>query len=128
MDLQRIAIPNYVSRKPPDIFKTLDNILNNIDVIPFPYLSHVNSRTRNIIYLTALIANENRTNTVEMEKYVKLITPAGSRVDPQENGNRPDKEIFKKFEKPTTDTIILLYHEMGKLTRSVAYKDYRNVK
>jgi len=119
MDLQRITIPNYVSRKPPDIFEMLDSILNNMDVTPFPYLNHVNSRTRNIIYLTVLIANENRMNTVEMEKYIKLITPAGSRVDPQENASRSDKEIFKKLEKSTTDRIILLYHEMGKLTRSI---------
>jgi anaphase-promoting complex subunit 1 len=124
MDLQRITIPNYVSRKPPDIFEMLDNILNNMDVSPFPYLGHVNLRTRNIIYLTVLIANENRVNTVEMEKYVKLITPAGSsRVDPQENGSKSDKEIFKKLEKPTMDRIILLYHEMGKLTRKLL-EDY----
>ncbi|XP_012223687.1 anaphase-promoting complex subunit 1 isoform X2 [Linepithema humile] len=111
-DLQKITIPNYIPQKPPDIFETLDNILNGIDTTTFPHLSHVNIRTRNIIYLTALMANENCINMIEMEKYVKLIIPAGSRVDLQESVNKFDKEIFKKLEKPTTDRIILLYHEM----------------
>lgn len=113
-DLQKIIIPNYISRKPPDLFETLDNILNRIDTTAFPCLSHVNAKTRNIIYLTALMANENLTNVIEMEKYSKLIVPAGSRVDLQECARKFDKDIFKKLEQPTTDRIILLYHEMGK--------------
>lgn len=113
-DLQKIIIPNYIPQKPPDIFETLDNILNGIDITTYPYLSHVNTRTRNVIYLTALMANENCINMIEMEKYVKLIIPAGSRVDLQESANKLDREIFKKLEKPTTDKIILLYNEMGK--------------
>lgn len=121
-DLQKIAIPNYIPRKPPDVFETLDNMLNRIDVVTYPYLSHVNPKTRNIIYITALIANENCTKIVEMEKYIKLIVPVGSRIDPQES-SRSDKEILKMSEKPTTDKIVLLYHEMGKITRHITYKD-----
>lgn len=115
-DLQKITIPNYMPQKPPDIFETLDNLLNGIEITTFPYISHVNSRTRNLIYLTALIANENRVNMVEMEKYVKLIISAGNRFDSQETGSKKsDKGILKKFETPTTDRIILLYHEMSKI-------------
>ncbi|XP_025163872.1 anaphase-promoting complex subunit 1 isoform X2 [Harpegnathos saltator] len=110
-DLQKITIPNYIPRKPPDVFETLDNMLNGIDVVTYPYLGHVNPKTRNLIYITALIANENCTNVVEMEKYIKLIVPAGSRVDPQES-SKSDKEMLKRSEKPATDQIVLLYHEM----------------
>lgn len=116
LDLQKIAIPNYMRLKPPDIFETLNTILTGADITAFPYLSHVNSRTRNIIYLTALIANENRVDVIEMEKYIKLIVPVGNRIDFQESGSKSDKEILKKLEKPTTDRIILLYYEMGKIT------------
>ncbi|XP_039313778.1 anaphase-promoting complex subunit 1 isoform X3 [Solenopsis invicta] len=111
-DLQKIAIPSYMPRKPPRIFETLNSMLDDTDITAFPYLSHVNSRTRNIVYLTALVVNENCVDIVEMEKYVKLIVPAGNRIDLQENGSKSDKEILKKLEKPTTDRIILLYHEM----------------
>lgn len=114
-DLRRITFPNYVPRRPPSIFETLDSILNGMDVTAFPYLNHINPRTRNIICLTVLVANENCVNAVEVDKYVKLITSARSRVDIQESGNKPDKEVLKKLEEPTTDRIILLYHEMGKV-------------
>ncbi|XP_032663807.1 anaphase-promoting complex subunit 1 isoform X2 [Odontomachus brunneus] len=110
-DLQKITIPNYIPRKPPDMFETLDNMLNGIDVIAYPYLNHVNPKTKNLIYIIALIANENSIKVIEMEKYIKLIVPAGSRIDPQEN-NKSDKDMLKISEKPTTDKIILLYHEM----------------
>ncbi|XP_077273571.1 anaphase promoting complex subunit 1 isoform X1 [Temnothorax americanus] len=112
-DLRKIAIPSYMPRKPPGIFETLNIMLDGADVTAFPYLSHVNPRTRNIVYLIALIANENRVDVIEMEKYIKLIVPAGNRIDLQESGSKTDKEILKKLEKPTTDRIILLYHEMG---------------
>lgn len=112
-DLQKIVIPSYIPRKPPGIFETLNSMLNGTDVTAFPYLSHVNPRTRNIVYLTALIANENRVDIIEMEKYIKLIVPVGNRIDLQESGSKTDKEILKKFEKSTTDRIILLYHKMG---------------
>ncbi|XP_029167221.1 anaphase-promoting complex subunit 1 isoform X2 [Nylanderia fulva] len=112
-DLQKITIPNYMSRKPANIFETINNMLNGIQITTFPYLSHVNPRTRNIIYLTALVANEDRVDVIEMEKYIKLIVPAGSRIDVQESGSKSDKEMLKKLERPTTDRIILLYHEMG---------------
>lgn len=118
-DLQRITIPNYISRRPSSIFETLDNILNGIDITTFPYLSHVNPKTRNIIYLTALIANENCAKMVDMEDYVKLIIPAGSRTDFPANEGKTDKEIFKKLEKPTIDKVVLLYHEMGKITQDI---------
>ncbi|XP_012535623.1 anaphase-promoting complex subunit 1 isoform X2 [Monomorium pharaonis] len=111
-DLQKIAIPSYMPRKPPGIFETLNSMLDGTHITVFPYLSHVNPRTRNIVYLTALITNENRVDMVEMEKYIKLIVPAGNRFDLQENRSKSDKEILKKLDKPTTDRIILLYYEM----------------
>ncbi|XP_070511648.1 anaphase-promoting complex subunit 1 isoform X2 [Cardiocondyla obscurior] len=113
LDLQKITVPNYIPRKPPDIFEMLNSMLSGTDVTAFPYLSHVNSKTRNIVYLTALIANENRVDVIDMEKYIKLIVPAGNRIDFQESGSKTDKEILKKLEKPTTDRIVLLYYEMG---------------
>lgn len=124
-DLQKITIPNYIPRKPPNIFKTLNNMLNGLETNAFPYLSHVNPRTRNIIYLTVLVANENQVDLIEMEKYIKLIIPAGSRIDLQENEGKFDKEILKKLEKPTTDRIILMYHEMGKITLFTILRDCR---
>lgn len=114
-DLQKITIPNYISRKPPNIFETLNNMLNGIETTAFPYLSHVNPKTRNIIYLTVLVANENHVDVIEVEKYIKLIIPAGSRIDLQKSGGKSDKKILKKLERPATDRIILLYHEMGKI-------------
>lgn len=126
-DLQKIAIPSYMPRKPPRIFETLNSMLDDTDITAFPYLSHVNSRTRNIVYLTALVVNENCVDIVEMEKYVKLIVPAGNRIDLQENGSKSDKEILKKLEKPTTDRIILLYHEMGKMTLQQAIEYYERI-
>lgn len=126
LDLQKIAIPSYMPRKPPSIFETLNNMLNGVDVTAFPYLSHVNPRTRNIVYLTALIANENRVDIIEMEKYIKLIVPVGNRIDLQESGSKTDKEILKKLEEPTTNRIILLYHEMGMILLQAIeyYKNY----
>ncbi|XP_076165385.1 anaphase promoting complex subunit 1 isoform X2 [Ptiloglossa arizonensis] len=111
-DLQKITIPNYVPSEPPNVFETLNNLLNKIEIAPFPYLSQVNSRTKNIVYLTALIAHENEINVLEIDKFVKHIVPVGSRIDFQENGNKHEKEIFKKIEYSTTDRIVLLYHEM----------------
>ncbi|XP_076677551.1 anaphase promoting complex subunit 1 isoform X2 [Andrena cerasifolii] len=112
-DLQKIAVPSYVLPKPSNIFETLNNLLNTIEVAPFPYLSQVNPRTKNIVYLTALIASESDANALDMDKFVKHIVPAGSRVDFQESGNKHEKELFKKIEYSTIDRIVLLYHEMG---------------
>lgn len=123
-DLQKVTIPSYMPRKPPGIFEMLNSMLDGTDVTAFPYLTHVNPKTRNIVYLTTLIANENRVDVIEMEKYIKLIVPAGNRIDVQESGSKTDKEILKKLEKPTTDRIILLYHEMGMIMLQQVVIDY----
>ncbi|XP_076241205.1 anaphase promoting complex subunit 1 isoform X2 [Calliopsis andreniformis] len=112
-DLQKINISNYILPKPPNIFETLNNLLNKMDVVPFPYLSQVNPRTKNIIYLTALIANEDTIHSLEIDRFIKHIIPVGSRIDFQEGGNKHEKEVFKKIEYTTIDRIVLLYHEMG---------------
>lgn len=117
-DLQKITIPSYVPQKPPNVFEALNNMLNGIDVATFPYLSHVNPGTRNVIYLAAMIANENRVDMIEMAKYIKLVVPPGSRIDHQESAINLDKEIFKKFEKPTMERIILSYYEISKTSPS----------
>ncbi|XP_066581363.1 anaphase-promoting complex subunit 1 isoform X2 [Prorops nasuta] len=112
-EFQKIVTPNYMPQTPPSIFDTLNKLLNHIEVSAFPYLHSVNSRTKNIVELIALVANEGVKDSLEMEKFVKLIVPAGSRVDLQEIGNKMEKEIPRKLEKPTTDRIILLFCEMG---------------
>ncbi|XP_078053194.1 anaphase promoting complex subunit 1 isoform X2 [Augochlora pura] len=112
-DLLKISVPNYIQPKPPNIFETLDNLLNRREITPFPYISQVNPRTKNIVYLTALIAHENETNIPEMDKFVKHVIPVGSRIDFQDNGTKHEKEIFRKVEYSTIDRIVLMYHEMG---------------
>lgn len=112
-DLQKITPPNYMPLKPPHIFETLNNLLNEVDVTPFSYLSQVNPKTKNVIQLVALIAHEERASVIELERFIKLIVPAGSRVDPQETEIRHDREIPKKLEHPVPERIVLLYHEMG---------------
>ena len=112
-DLQKITSPNYMPLKPPSIFDTLYNLLNNHEVLPYPHLSRVNPRTKSIVQLIALIAHEEQAETVEIDRFTKLIVPAGSRVDYQETGFRPDKDIPSKVERPVADRIVRLYHEMG---------------
>ncbi|XP_024938958.1 anaphase-promoting complex subunit 1 isoform X2 [Cephus cinctus] len=112
-DLQKLVPPNYMPMKPPNIFETLNKLLNGINVGSYPYLNQVNPRTRNVVQLVALIAQEGNTSAVEIDKFVKLIIPAGSRVDPQEVGFRHDKEVLRKLENPSAERIVLLYHEMG---------------
>nr|XP_033324577.1 anaphase-promoting complex subunit 1 [Megalopta genalis] len=112
-DLLKISVPNYIQPKPPNIFETLDNLLNKREAMPFPYISQVNPKTKNIVYLTALIAHENETNVPEADKFVKHVIPVGSRIDFQDNGTKHEKEIFRKVEYSTIDRIVLTYHEMG---------------
>lgn len=112
-DLQKITPPNYMPSKPPSIFETLYGLLNGLDVVPYPHLSRVNPRTKSIVQLVALIAHVDKTDTVEIDRFTKLIVPAGSRVDYQETGFRHDKDIPSKVERPVADRIVLLYHEMG---------------
>ncbi|XP_043478595.1 anaphase-promoting complex subunit 1 [Leptopilina heterotoma] len=112
VDLQKITPPNYMSMKPSSIFETLNNLMNFENVTPFPYLKHVNTKTRNIIQLFALIANENRVNQLDMERYIKVIVPAGSRVDSQDIEFIP-RDVPKRFEQPIAERILLLYHELG---------------
>ncbi|KAI4480329.1 hypothetical protein M0804_010327 [Polistes exclamans] len=113
IDLQKITTPNYISLKPPDIFKTLNNLLIDTNIEPFPYLYHVNPRAKKIVYLTTLIANENKNDKLEIDKFVKLIIPAGSRIDFQESKNKFDRDIPQKLQPSTIENIVLLYHEMG---------------
>ncbi|XP_033359600.1 anaphase-promoting complex subunit 1 isoform X2 [Bombus vosnesenskii] len=112
-DLQKITMPNYIPLKPPNIFETLNNLLNGMEVTPFPYLSQVNLKTKNIIYLIALIANENKPIVLEIDRFIKHIIPVGSRIDFQESGNKFEKEICKNIECSAIDRIVLLYHELG---------------
>ncbi|XP_076758476.1 anaphase promoting complex subunit 1 [Xylocopa sonorina] len=112
-DLQKITIPCYIPSSPPNIFETLNNLLNGMEVSSFPYLSQVNPKTKNIVYLMTLIANENQVNVVEIDRYVKHIIPVGSRIDFQECGNKYEKEICKRIDCSTVDRTVLLYHELG---------------
>ncbi|XP_034943915.1 anaphase-promoting complex subunit 1 [Chelonus insularis] len=111
-DLQKITFPNFIPSKPPSIFEMINNLVKGSEVPPFPYLMRVNSRTKNIIQLVALLAHEFRSNAVELDKFVKLIIPAGSRVDYQDTGLK-EKDVCKKIEKPVTDQIVFMYYELG---------------
>uniref|UniRef100_A0A0C9RW07 ANAPC1 protein n=1 Tax=Fopius arisanus TaxID=64838 RepID=A0A0C9RW07_9HYME len=112
-DLQKITPPNYMPVKPPSVFETLYQLLNTGETLAYPHLSRVNPRSKGIVQLVALIANEGRVTSLEMERFVKLIVPAGSRVDYKETGFKADKDVSKKVEIPNADRIVLLYHEMG---------------
>ncbi|KAF7995485.1 hypothetical protein HCN44_006592 [Aphidius gifuensis] len=115
-DLQKIIIPNYIPIKPPCVFETINNLLNlNNIIIQYPFLNRVNKISKNIIQLTALLSNECNgiVDNIDMEKYIKLIIPVGSRVDYKEIDYDNDIPIIDKYEKPTCERIILLYHKMG---------------
>lgn len=113
-NLQRITLPNYMSTKPPSIFETLHKLLNFVSVQPFPYFSQVNPRTKNIVYLMALVAHENRATSLDLDKFVKLIVPVGSRADNCEAWPRgSEREIPRLFEHPVASNIVSLYHKMG---------------
>ncbi|XP_012289018.1 anaphase-promoting complex subunit 1 [Orussus abietinus] len=113
LDLQKITPPNYMPLRPPSIFQTLNDLLNGRDVTPYPYVHYVNPRSRNIVHLVALITREGKSTVIEMERFTRLIVPAGSRVDPPELGGKYDREIPRKLETSTPERIVLLYHEMG---------------
>lgn len=119
VNLQKITPPNYMSSTPASIFETLNNLMNLEDVPPFPYLKHVNTKTKNIVNLFALIANEGRVAQLDMDRYIKVIVPAGSRVDSQDSESIA-RDVPKKVEQPIAERILLLYHELG--TFSLYYK------
>lgn len=114
VDLQKITPPNYMSPKPASVFETLNNLMNLEEVSSFPFLNQVNIKTKNIVQLFALIANEGRVQNLDMEKFVKLIVPAGSRVDLQDPGAFI-KDVPRKVEQPLAERIVFLYHEMGEI-------------
>ena len=114
MDLQKLTPPNYMSTVPASIFETLNNLMNLEDVSSFPFLNQVNTKSKNIVQLFALIASEGRVENLDMEKFVKLIVPAGSRVDLQDPGAFI-RDVPRKIEQPLAERIVLLYHEMGEI-------------
>lgn len=112
-DLQKITPPNYMPLKPPSIFETLAQLLGRNDVAPFPYLSQVNVRTKNVIQLTALITRGKENPNLQLEQFIKLVVPAGSRIDPQDLTSRQEKETPRSWEYVEAEKTVLLYHEMG---------------
>ncbi|XP_046750016.1 anaphase-promoting complex subunit 1 [Diprion similis] len=112
-DLQKITSPNYMPTNPPSIFKTLSHLLIRRDIDPFPYLSQVNVRTKNIIQLTALITHGKENSGLQLEQFTKLVVPAGSRIDPQDLASRQDRETLRSSTYLAHEKAVLLYHEMG---------------
>lgn len=112
-DLKKITPPNYMPSKPPSVFETLSQLLTRIDVTPFPYLSQVNVRTKNVIQLTALITHGRDNPDLQIEQFTKLVVPAGSRIDPQDLPGTQEKEIPKRSGYLPQEKAVLLYHEMG---------------
>ncbi|KAH0560894.1 anaphase-promoting complex subunit 1 [Cotesia glomerata] len=110
-DLAKISVPNYVPEKPPSIFSTLNSLLKGSEVPPYPILARVNPRTKTIISLIALLAAESKVSSLNLDQFVKTVTPAGSRVDYQDPVKDKDKE-FNRVESPVADRIVLLFHEM----------------
>ncbi|XP_063980252.1 anaphase-promoting complex subunit 1 [Diachasmimorpha longicaudata] len=112
-DLQKITAPNYMPMKPPSVFETINELLTSGEAMAYPHLSRVNPVSKRIVQLVAMVANEGRVDSLELERSIKVIVPAGSRVDFKETGFKMDKDVSRKVEKPVADRIVLLYHEMG---------------
>ena len=53
----------------------------------------MNPRSKNIVQFIALIAHEERVETVEIDRFIKLIVPASSRVNYQETSFRCNKDV-----------------------------------
>lgn len=110
-NLSKITIPNYMPMQPPSIFETLNNLLKGQEVQPYPHLNRVNPRTKRVVQLVALIANESRATTIDLDTFIRIIIPLGSRVDHVDDNLKHEKD--KLLKRPIIETIALLYHEMG---------------
>ncbi|XP_057330298.1 anaphase-promoting complex subunit 1 [Microplitis mediator] len=111
-DLAKITWPSYVPEKPPSVFNTLNSLLKDVPVPAYPHLVRVNPRTKTVISLIALLAAEFRVSNIDLDKFIKTVTPIGSRIDYQDSGKDKDKEVCR-VERPVADRIVLLFHEMG---------------
>ncbi|XP_012268770.2 anaphase-promoting complex subunit 1 isoform X2 [Athalia rosae] len=111
-DLEKITPPNYMPRKPPNVFETLYHLLKGHDIAPYPYLSQINVRTKNIVQLTALITRGQENPALQLEQFTKLVIPAGSRVDSQDL-SKPVRENPTSSEYVGSERAVLLFHEMG---------------
>lgn len=108
-DLQKLSPPSYMSSEPPSIFEHLLILLQGPSTPPpFPYLKHVNKRTRHIVQLVSLLTVGLKEPSVSLESFVRPIVPAGSRNDIQE----PSSLRLNK-ERNAAHRAVLLMVDMG---------------
>jgi hypothetical protein len=49
LDLKKLSLPSFIPADPPSIFQHVYQLIRRQDVEPFPYISHVNKKTKEIV-------------------------------------------------------------------------------
>ncbi|XP_069677644.1 anaphase-promoting complex subunit 1 isoform X2 [Periplaneta americana] len=110
-DLKKLPLPSFVPATPPSIFQHIYQLIRRQDTEPFPYIRHVNKKTKDVVQLIALLMLGYELPHLQLDNFVRLIVPPGSRAEPQELLSTQDMGNSSKYDMPYR--AVLLMAEMG---------------
>ncbi|KDR08910.1 hypothetical protein L798_00564, partial [Zootermopsis nevadensis] len=111
IDLKKLSLPSFIPADPPSIFQHCYQLIRKQDVEPFPYISHVNKKTKDIVQLVALLTLGYQFPHLQLDSFVKPVVPPGSRAEPHELLSALDTGNSTKY--PVPYRAVLLMAEMG---------------
>lgn len=92
-DKKKLINQQYLDGPVPNIFRAIDNVLKgNVNGLRYPYISHVNEMSKNLVQLASLIANGSMDDCVNVINvpYQQPSQPQSS--DPE--FRKPDAKLF----------------------------------
>ncbi|XP_068085818.1 anaphase-promoting complex subunit 1 isoform X2 [Anabrus simplex] len=107
-DVKKLNFPSFLGPEPPDVFNHLYLLLRGLQPPPFPHISMVNPDTRNVVQLTALVVHGAANPKLQLEGFVKIVVPPGSRVSPVAS-----RDTAPSAEYPYPQRVVMLLVELG---------------
>nr|CAD7262920.1 unnamed protein product [Timema shepardi] len=116
-ELKKLALPSFMTAEPPDLFHHVYSLLKKHKVPPFPYISRLNRKTRNIVQLTALMMYGIEDPTIQLESFIQTIVPPGRAGEHQEVLSSRNINPSSTYSMP--HRAVLLMVEMGMTRRDL---------
>jgi anaphase-promoting complex subunit 1 len=117
LDLKKLSLSSLIPVDPPSIFQHVYQLICRQNTEPFPYISHVNKKTKDIVQLIALLTLGYQLPHLQLDSFVKPLVPPGSRAEPHEVLSAHDTGNSSRYSMPYR--AVLLMAEMGMTRREL---------
>uniref|UniRef100_A0A1B6C0L0 Uncharacterized protein n=2 Tax=Clastoptera arizonana TaxID=38151 RepID=A0A1B6C0L0_9HEMI len=115
-DLKNIFSRNNIPTCPPNIFQHISSLLQRHPVQPYPYISQVNVRSKDILQLVGLLCS----GMENLDEIVLTVVPLGTKPNVCNTVKTTSKDADKYSKYTNIQKCVLLLHEKGYTRKDIS--------